>query len=165
MYAVAGDRSLDEEDECQGTDRGIADWTGLWSCFREEDSPSRPYGFSSRRPKSPRLLRKRTLGTDFRYFPSQTDPFDDLVAKWQKDARYESLTYRVAMSLPYQQMISLGSPALPRILACLETDPSPHWFWALRVIAREDPAQDEQTVEGAVDAWLRWGRSNKLLPG
>ncbi len=147
----------DEEADFQETN------TTVW-CYRE-DPPYRRRGLSQRPPTVPRVFRRRTLNANFHYFQPKRDLFDVLVAKWREDAAYESLTYRVAMSLAYQEMIGLGADALPRMLACLEADPSPHWFWALKAIAREDPAQGEQTVAGAVDAWLQWGRSKNFVPG
>ena len=51
--------------------------------------------------------------------------------------------------LPYQQIIGLGSCAVPLILAELrrETD---HWSWALEAITGESPVPNE--VAGNVEA-------------
>ena len=38
----------------------------------------------------------------------------------------------------YQQIIGMGPRVLPLILRELEHKPE-HWFWALRLIAQEDP--------------------------
>jgi hypothetical protein len=50
----------------------------------------------------------------------------------------------------------MGRDALPLILERLDDRPA-RWFWALRAIAREDPAEGIEAVEGAVDAWREWG--------
>lgn len=166
MLPLAENNRVGDEGYSHDLERGVLDWS--LTCYGEYDSPYRQhrhYSISPRPPARLRHCRKEMVGAHFIYFPSKADIFDDLVAKWREESRYESLTYRVAMSEAYQEMIALGAEALPRILACLETDPSPHWFWALKVIAREDPAHGEDTVGGAVEAWLRWGRSRNLLPG
>ncbi len=107
----------------------------------------------------------RGLDPEFRFFPPKKPTFDALVAQWREDAIYESMTHRVAMLPAYQAMVGMGPEALPLILARLVTDPSPHWFWALRAIAHHDPAAGKTTVPDAVEAWLEWGRSVGHVPG
>lgn len=89
--------------------------------------------------------------------------FDALVAAWRRDTAYSSSIHEIAMHVAYQQMIALGPITLPLILRALEEEPDPSWFWALRALAQVDAAVGEDTVQGATDAWLSWGRSNHLV--
>jgi hypothetical protein len=112
-----------------------------------------------------RTPRRQSLEPELLVFSRNRALFNELVAKWRPDATYESMTHRVAMLPAYQEMIGMGRPALRLILERLATDPSPHWLWALRAIAREDPAQDTKEVASAVEAWLEWGEPRGYLPG
>jgi len=59
----------------------------------------------------------------------------------------------------YQQIIGLGPPALPLILAELDRELD-HWFWALKAISGEDPVPIESrgNMREMANAWLKWGR-------
>ncbi len=149
MYQLAADSHRDDGEDLEE----------CWS--RSDVRPHRPHGWRDR-PASPRL---GGLEPDFRFLPSRRSIFDGLVAQWREDATYESMTHRVAMLAPYQNMIGMGRAALPLILERLTTDPSPHWFWALRAIAHEDPAAGKTTVPDAVTLWLEWGQSKGYVPG
>lgn len=128
-----------------------------WGCWHsEEERPRRPLAWAS-----PSWQRE----PEVRAFPTNKTVFNALVEEWWEQSTYESVTRRVAMSPAYQKMIGMGRGALPLILARLRTEPSPHWFWALRAIAHQDPAEGTTEVGAASQAWLEWGRSKGYLPG
>lgn len=85
--------------------------------------------------------------------------FRDLVRSWKAGRSALSSTTALAMHPDYQRIISFGWRAVPLILDELaqETD---HWFWALKVITREDPVPPESRgrMQQMADAWLAWGR-------
>jgi hypothetical protein len=66
------------------------------------------------------------------------------------------------MHWAYQQIIGLGPAVIPFILEDLARKPD-WWFWALAAITGEDVAEGEQTLDGAAERWLEWGRSHGYL--
>ena len=85
--------------------------------------------------------------------------FQQLRDDWKAKSRYLSNSAQIAMLWPYQQIIGMGTPVIPLILAELkrETD---HWFWALEAVTGENPVPEEaagKVAEMAV-AWIEWGR-------
>lgn len=58
------------------------------------------------------------------------DLFEELKADWKNKTQYMSNTAQMATVWPYQQIIGMGRPVLPLILAELERE-TDHWFWAL----------------------------------
>jgi len=96
--------------------------------------------------------------------PALQERFEQLKNQWKVQSKYLSNTAQMAMLWSYQQIIGMGAPVLPLILAELlhETD---HWFWALEAIAGENPVPAEAAgdVAASADAWLEWGRSKGLL--
>lgn len=88
--------------------------------------------------------------------------FSDLADRWEAETALESIVARKAVHPAYQRIIGMGDRAVPLILRRLQREPR-QWFWALTAITGEDPAQGETTVDGASDAWLRWGRERGLV--
>jgi len=88
--------------------------------------------------------------------------FEQLATEWEAQTVFESVVTRKAMHPAYQRIIGLGKPAVPLILERLTQRPG-QWFWALTAITGEDPPAGEETVDGAVEAWLAWGRSRGLV--
>jgi len=91
--------------------------------------------------------------------PHVADRFGELVTEWKRETIVDSSVKRRATHRAYQQIIGLGRPALPLILAELDREPD-YWFWALTAITGEDPARDEETLEGARARWLEWARED-----
>ena len=60
----------------------------------------------------------------------------------------------------YRQIIALGDPAVPLLLAELERDPD-WWFAALKAITGADPvpAASRGKLSEMARAWLEWGRA------
>ena len=88
--------------------------------------------------------------------------FRRLVDQWRKETEHISSIAKASMHPAYQRIIGMGDDAIPYLLRELEQDPD-HWFWALNAITEQDPAQSEDTFDGAVRAWLRWGKENGHL--
>ena len=67
----------------------------------------------------------------------------------------------MAMHPAYQQIIGMGTPALPLIFQELQREPD-HWFWALGAITGENPVPEEDAgdLDAMTDAWLSWGSTN-----
>jgi hypothetical protein len=65
----------------------------------------------------------------------------------------------------YREIISLGAPVVPLLLAELKRDPD-FWFVALREITKEDPVLEDSAgkVEEMARAWVAWGKERGLLP-
>ena len=89
--------------------------------------------------------------------------FRSLANQWEYDTRLlSSLTART-MHPAYQEIIKMGTNALPLILRELERDPN-HWFAALRAITGTDPVKPSERgdLTAMTKAWLRWARQNNI---
>jgi hypothetical protein len=87
--------------------------------------------------------------------------FETLKDEWLEDTAYASSTSDIVKHPAHLSIIGLGPAVLPLILKEAEQGQG-HWFWALRAIARQDVAEDAETIDEARHAWLRWGRSEGL---
>jgi hypothetical protein len=94
--------------------------------------------------------------------PPVEERFAALAEGWRRETLIESSPTRMALHKAYQQIIGLGPPAVPLILRELEREPT-YWFWALTSITGEDPAAGEDTLQGATERWLEWGRQHGFL--
>lgn len=70
----------------------------------------------------------------------------------------------MALLWPYQQLIGMGTDALPLILMELQREPD-HWFWALEAITGENPVPVDSRgdVDQSTKAWIDWGKTNGLI--
>jgi hypothetical protein len=95
---------------------------------------------------------------------SLQEQFDALVEQWRADTSHVSQVERRVMHPAYQKIIAMGPRALPLILCELHERPD-HWFWALRLLAPEDPvpADFRGTVTEAVQLWIDWGKEAGYL--
>ena len=129
------------------------------------DSPSREFHVSwrphetaikefkkARRPFVLRLIKIGHEDTELKR------TFNALAEKWKRETRHISSITKTSMHPAYQQIIGMGEPAVPLILQELKQNGG-HWLWALHAITREDPTQEEDDFDGAVQSWLNWGRS------
>ena len=102
-------------------------------------------------------------------FPVSRQPFDaaqrfnELCQTWREGTRGVSIVEKMVLHPAYQQIIGMGSPALPLILREMETKGG-HWFWALRSITSADPVQPAQRGKVAEmrQAWLTWARGQGI---
>lgn len=85
--------------------------------------------------------------------------------RWEAETVFLSSITRIAMHPAYQEIIGMGLPAVPLILAEMERKPA-HWFWALKSITGIDPTlpQDKGHIRRMTEAWLRWGREQGHVP-
>ncbi len=81
--------------------------------------------------------------------------FRFLADDWQRQTGHYSIVQQKVLHPAYQEIIGMGNRALPFLIKELDSKPS-HWFWALRAIARENPAQHSDTPEEAAIAWREW---------
>jgi hypothetical protein len=88
--------------------------------------------------------------------------FKDLAEDWLSETSAMSSIDAIVLHEAYQQIIGMGPPALPLILAELEREPA-YWFWALAAIARDDPSREANDFDEARELWLEWGRDRGLL--
>lgn len=95
--------------------------------------------------------------------------FLDLKTKWKKEIGQTSLSTKIALSQPYQQIIGMGQTALPFIVHELknERDNPSHWFWALSMITRADPIPVEiyGNHKEMARAWLSWADEHGVSTG
>lgn len=83
--------------------------------------------------------------------------FDTLSAKWVEETKFLSSPIKKAMNTNYQQIIGLGSPALPLIIDRLSKTYE-QWFWALHAITGHNPILQENKgdVVKMTEDWLEW---------
>jgi hypothetical protein len=85
--------------------------------------------------------------------------FRALVKRWKKETAHLSSAARMARHPAYQEIIDMGQPVVPLLLAELRRKPN-FWFAALRAITGENPVPPESA--GSIEmarAWVEWGRS------
>ncbi len=85
--------------------------------------------------------------------------FEMLAAQWKSDTRYTSSIHRIFLHDAYQQIIGMGTPAIPLLLSRLSYEPD-LWFWALEAVTRTRPAPGAGSIAEAVQAWQDWARRN-----
>lgn len=83
--------------------------------------------------------------------------FERYAAEVERKARFASSLEAVAYTDAYQQIVGMGSIALPYVMRSLCEGRSVTWLRALAAITRQDAAAGAETVEEAVIAWLAWG--------
>ena len=89
--------------------------------------------------------------------------FRELLARWRRETRHLSSVNAICTHEAYQQIIGLGTPALPLILNELERRPG-QWFWALRAITGVAPKGVKAgDVRAMARYWTNWGRANGYL--
>lgn len=115
-------------------------WPALWG---SQDRSSR-FFFAN-------LAGAVTLEAQFRF----------LVSEWKHATLIAPLSAKME-SDAYQQIISMGSAAIPLILAELRDRPD-DWFLALNQLTGEDAAAGIANWNLARLAWLSWGRNRGLV--
>jgi hypothetical protein len=87
--------------------------------------------------------------------------FDALVGKWSEDTRLMSSLREIVGHSAYQEIIAMGTRAIPLILRDLERQPK-HWGPALRAITGASPVPKEHAgmVEKIAEDWLQWAKEN-----
>jgi hypothetical protein len=95
---------------------------------------------------------------------SSVNRFLQLRLEWEQATAHLSSVTEMSMHPAYQQIIGMGSAAIPFILAELKSRPD-HWFWALRAITGADPVPPEHRgkVKQMAQDWIKWGRYKGYL--
>lgn len=90
--------------------------------------------------------------------------FRQLVTRWRRDTEHWSVIGRMVKHPAYQEIIGMGKPIIPLLLAELQRAPD-HWFAALRAITQENPAPAESggKVKEIARAWIEWGKARLLV--
>jgi hypothetical protein len=87
--------------------------------------------------------------------------FQQLAQQWRSETAHLSNVRKKALHPAYQEIIGMGEPAVPLILAEMKRQPG-QWFWALHAITRDDPVAEESrgNLAEMTEAWLAWGRKH-----
>jgi hypothetical protein len=88
--------------------------------------------------------------------------FVRLSDQWQSETKHLSLVSQKVAHPSYFRIIGMGEAVLPLLLEALRDRPS-HWFVALQATANTNPVSDGSNPSIAREAWLSWGRSQKLI--
>jgi hypothetical protein len=87
-----------------------------------------------------------------------------LKKEWEAGTAHLSSITEIAMHPAYQQIIGMGTIAIPFILSELKKKPG-HWFWALKSITGEDPIPPEHRghLKQMTEDWLKWGQGQGYI--
>lgn len=90
--------------------------------------------------------------------------FRTLADEWLDETAHLSNPVDKFMHPALVQIIGMGKEVVPLLLEEIERK-SGHWFYALENINRMNPVpqQDQWSVEKTADAWLEWGRKERLI--
>ncbi|MHB1560123.1 MAG: hypothetical protein ACYC61_21950 [Isosphaeraceae bacterium] len=86
--------------------------------------------------------------------------FHRLAEEWKSETAPLS-SIRLKKEHPaYHQLVAMGEPAIPLILADLARKPS-HLFWVLRDITNMNPADPvvARDFRDVIRAWIEWGQA------
>jgi hypothetical protein len=86
--------------------------------------------------------------------------FQHLAEAWKAETAPLSSVRQKRQHPAYRQIIEMGEPAVPLILADLKRKPS-HLFWALAEITHSSPAGLARAKDllDVVNSWIEWGRT------
>lgn len=84
--------------------------------------------------------------------------FNELVSLWKEETSICATAMEMIVHPAYQQIIGMGRKAIPLILNELMRAQD-HWFWALKMISREDPVPESArgNINEISKAWIDWG--------
>jgi hypothetical protein len=85
-----------------------------------------------------------------------------LLQSWREQTAYLSSSTQITGHPAYQELIALGSAALPFLFRDLEQTGDGHLSKALTALtgAQPVPAEDRGNIRKIAEAWLRWARGN-----
>jgi hypothetical protein len=85
-----------------------------------------------------------------------------LLGQWRHETAYQSSSTRITGHPAYQELIALGSAALPFLFRDLEQTQHGHLSKALTVItgAHPVPADQRGQIRKIAETWLRWAKEN-----
>lgn len=90
--------------------------------------------------------------------------FNELAEQWRADTEFLSVISQKTAHRAYQEIIRMGMPIVPAILADLRETKS-DWFTALTAITGENPITEDIAgcVDKMTDAWVAWGISKGMI--
>ncbi len=90
--------------------------------------------------------------------------FEELALSWSSGTAHLSSSTKLVEHPAYRQIIGLGPAVLPVMLHDLAEN-GRFWFPALNAITGENPVPDDAAgdVERMTEAWIEWGRVNRLI--
>ncbi len=90
--------------------------------------------------------------------------FQRLADLWTRETAFHSSTSVRVNHPAYQEIISLGLPAVPLMLRDLATTRR-HWFGALRSITGADPVSSSEAgnINLMIESWQQWGHDQGWL--
>jgi hypothetical protein len=90
--------------------------------------------------------------------------FEELAAVWSTATAHLSSPVKLIEHPAYRQIIGLGPAALPLLLRDL-AESRRFWFPALQAITGENPVPADAAgdIDRMADAWIEWGRGNRLI--
>ena len=85
-----------------------------------------------------------------------------LLSRWRTETAYLSSSTQITGHPAYQELIALGSAALPFLFRDLEQTSDGHLSKALATITGAHPvaAEDRGNIRKVAEAWLRWAKEN-----
>jgi hypothetical protein len=85
-----------------------------------------------------------------------------LLARWREETAYLSSSTGLTEHPAYEELITLGAPALPFLFRDLEQTRDGHLSKALAAITRARPvlAEDRGEVRDVAESWLGWAKDN-----
>jgi hypothetical protein len=90
--------------------------------------------------------------------------FRRLVNKLRRETDHFSSMSRTINHPAYQNIINLGSPVIPLLLAELQRRPG-HWFAALQTLTQVNPVPPASAgkIEEMARAWIEWGKTQGYI--
>jgi hypothetical protein len=93
--------------------------------------------------------------------------FHECVQRWKDETGHLSSVTKAISHPSYLRIIGLSRESIGHeierlLLNGLKTEPD-HWFAALTAITGEDPVKPEDDFDKSVEAWLKWGRDNRII--
>lgn len=93
--------------------------------------------------------------------------FHENVDRWKDETAHLSSITKALAHPSYLRIIGLANKSTDHsierlLLHELEAEPD-HWFAALTAITGEDPVKPEDDFDGAVNAWLQWGKTRGII--
>jgi hypothetical protein len=93
--------------------------------------------------------------------------FREHAARWKTETQHWSSVRRMLAHPSYLRIVGLaklsrGTDIERLLLQELQSEPD-NWFAALAAVTGEDPVRPKHDFDGAVDAWLEWGRQKGII--
>jgi hypothetical protein len=109
-----------------------------------------------------RMVSFRRRGASVRPVSDVAERFEQLADQWERETGFSSSMEEIVSHPAYLGIVAMGLQALPFIFERLE-DVAAAWFPALQAIVGRDVAQEADTAEEAITAWLEWGNEHGYL--